>query len=75
QATITYLLQESGFNIVRVLGAPTLRYNLPVLGKWTWRKDRWWIYRLFDTLLGAFPPLNEWGAIQLFVCTKKEGGK
>jgi ubiquinone/menaquinone biosynthesis C-methylase UbiE len=64
------MLRRAGFDRITVRGAPTLRYNLPLLRRLTWRRRGWFVYRLADLVLGSIPVLRSWGAIQLFVARK-----
>jgi SAM-dependent methyltransferase len=67
---IVAMINGAGLDVCAIEGAPRLRYDLPKLKRWTWRRGGWWIYRLADGVLGAIPVIRRWGAIQLFVARK-----
>ncbi len=64
------LLKRSGFDCLKVRGAPCLRINLPILEEYTWDRRRWGIYKFTDAVLGAIPFLRQLGAFQVFMARK-----
>lgn len=55
------LLNISGFNIIKVRGAPCLRFDLPSI-----IKPR--VFRIVDNVLCKLPGIKKYGAVQVFMC-------
>lgn len=62
------ILKSSGFKIIDIRGSPCIRYNLPLLRIFTWKKKYWIVLRIIDVVLGKIPVLKKYGAIQVFFC-------
>jgi len=62
------IFKNSGFKVIDVRGGPCIRYNLPLLRRFTWRKKWWIILMAIDMVLGRIPIIKKYGAIQVFLC-------
>lgn len=60
------IFKDSDFEILDIRGAPCIRYDLPILGKFTWRKKWHIVLKTVDILIGSIPIIKKYGAIQVF---------
>lgn len=59
--TIEKLLNISGFDIIKVRGAPCLRFDFPSI-------IRPRVFRIVDRVLRKLPIIKKYGAVQVFMC-------
>ncbi|SNQ61099.1 class I SAM-dependent methyltransferase [Candidatus Methanoperedens nitratireducens] len=65
--SIESIFKDSGFKIIDARGGPCIRYDLPLLGMFTWQKKKWAILKIIDMILERIPVIKKYGAIQIFL--------
>ena len=66
------LLYQSGFDVIDIQGGPWIRWDLPFISKFVWKRKRWPLLEAFDLSFGKLPLIRKYGAVQIFLARKHE---